>query len=78
ADKDWLIVVCFFMVSPSLSLAFYKNATVAHRRLGLGESIQLQAKKSGAPTKCTAKNAVKHSNNDSINQINPAAPVLGR
>ncbi|WP_205884627.1 hypothetical protein, partial [Pseudomonas extremaustralis] len=42
ADKDWLIVVCFFMVSPSLSLAFYKNATVAHRRLGLGESIQLQ------------------------------------
>jgi hypothetical protein len=23
-------------------LAFYKNATVAHRRLGLGESIQLQ------------------------------------
>ncbi|WP_308581896.1 hypothetical protein, partial [uncultured Pseudomonas sp.] len=32
---------CFFMVSPSLSLAFYKNATVAHRRLGLGESIQL-------------------------------------
>ncbi|MGF6288137.1 hypothetical protein QF010_006828, partial [Pseudomonas silensiensis] len=30
-------------------VGFYKNATVAHRRLGLGESIQLQSVRAAGP-----------------------------
>ena len=48
------------MLFHGLALAvvgFYKNATVAHRRLGLGESIQLQR---APPPTVRAKNSYFH------------------